>query len=367
MGRAHSLAYALAPIAAELGTTVVKDVLVDADADIAARKAAELGWRRSATDWREIIEDSTIDIVDICTPPQFHEEIAAATIRAGKHVFCEKPITNDAAEADRLWELASGAPVRAQVGFNYRHTPAVAFAKELLDSGRLGTPLQFRATYLQETGFNADPNRWRATKAAGGSGSVGDIGSHIIDMAEYLLGDISRVSARMRSKSPDTEGAWVDEQRRRNEDLVDDSGVWLAEFADGTIGSFAVNSFSSGAKNQIRFELDATKGAVTFDWNDREVCRVSYVDEDPQHRGFRSIHMDSNHPGGWWRIGGLGTGYVEVSALQIQSFIRSIVDEAPAEPGFDDAAHIQHVVDAIAEAANSTSWVDVTPITKEHN
>ncbi|TPX03347.1 Gfo/Idh/MocA family oxidoreductase, partial [Schumannella luteola] len=236
MGRAHSLAYALAPIASPLGATIVKQVLVDANAELAAGAAEQLGWAESGTDWREVVSRDDIDIVDICTPPQFHAEIALAAIEAGKHVFCEKPITNDPDEARAIVAAAARAGVVTQVGYNYRHTPAVAFAKKLLDEGRLGTPLQFRAQYAQEVGFWADPNRWRALKATGGSGTVGDIGSHIIDIAEHLFGDIVRVAARARSYGGD---GWRAESERLDGDLIDDAAVWLAEFANGAIGTFS--------------------------------------------------------------------------------------------------------------------------------
>ncbi|MFV0254303.1 MAG: Gfo/Idh/MocA family protein [Beutenbergiaceae bacterium] len=362
MGKAHSLAYAIAPFADSLGAAVTRQVLVEASPDLATRFAAELGWAESSADWRAVIERPDIDIVDICTPPQFHAAIALAAIEAGKHVFCEKPITNDAAEARAMREAARAAGVVVQVGFNYRHTPAVRFAKQLLDSGALGVPLQFRGSYLQETAFTADPHRWRATRATGGSGTVGDIGSHIIDMAEYLFGDIRKVAARARSKiQPDPGTGWMDERRRLDEDLIEEAGVWVAEFANGAIGTFAVDNWAIGSKNRISFEFDATKAAVQFDWNDREVFRVAYVDDPPDHQGFREIHTNSTHPDGWWKLAGLGTGYLEVSAIQLQKFLRAAAAGEPAEPDFTTGTHVQQVVEAIMTAATTDTWVDVTP------
>ncbi len=360
MGKAHSLAYALAPIASQLGATIRKAVLVDATPELAGRLASELGWESSSTDWRSVVARDDIDIVDICTPPQFHAEVAIAALEAGKHVFCEKPLANDIAEALRMAETAEAHPnLVAQVGFNYRHTPAVSYAKELLDSGRLGVPLEFRASYLQEGAFWADPTRWRATKATGGSGTVGDIGSHIIDAAELLFGDIVRVAARVRSKGMEAGSGWVPEEQRLGADLVDDAGVWVAEFANGALGSFTVNQFASGRKNRVYWEFDATKGAVQFNWNQREEFTVSYVDEAADHQGFRTIHTNDQHPDGWWRLAGLGTGYVEVSAIQLQKFVRAILAGRPASPDFRDGSHVQQVVDAVMQAAVSDSWVDV--------
>nr|WP_241740262.1 MULTISPECIES: Gfo/Idh/MocA family oxidoreductase [Microbacterium] len=361
MGQAHSLAYAVGPLGADLGATVRRAVLVDNDAAVAQSAAARLGWAEWATDWREVVARDDIDIIDICTPPQLHEEIALAALAAGKHVFCEKPITNISTEAERMVEAARAAGVVTQVGFNYRHTPAIAFTRRLLDEGKLGVPLQFRGTYLQETGFyNTDPNRWRARKATGGSGASGDIGSHVVDAAEYLLGDIVRVNALLRSKGAGAETGWRDDAERIDDDLIDDGGVWICQFASGAIGTFAASSYSSGRKNRLFFELDASRGAVEFDWNSREEFRVSYVDEATDHRGFRTVHTNTEHPDGWWRLAGLGTGYVEISAIQFQKFIRAIVHGDDVErPDFAHALHIQQVMDAVAESAITGEWVDV--------
>lgn len=361
MGRAHSLAYSLVPIAEDLGATVIKEVLVDITPELAAGFAAQLGWSSSSDDWREVIGRPDIDIIDICTPPQFHEEIALAAIAAGKHVFCEKPITNSSEGAARMWAAVRGSGVVAQVGFIYRHTPAIAFAKELLESGKLGVPLEFRASYLQEVGFTADANRWRAQRATGGGGAISEIGSHIIDAAELLFGDITKVAARVRAKAAGSDTGWIPETERVARDVLDDGGVWVAEFDSGAIGSFSVSSFSSGRKNRYHFEFDASKASVEFNWNSREEFRVSYVDEEKDHQGFRTIHTNNEHPNGWWRLAGLGTGYIDVSAIQFQKFVRTIVEGGEASPSFGDGAHVQNVVDAIAEAAVSDSWVEVIP------
>jgi predicted dehydrogenase len=360
MGKAHSLAYALAPIASDIGATVQKSVMVDATPELAAQRADELGWSKSSADWHEVLDRDDIDIVDICTPPQFHAEIAMAALRAGKHVFCEKPISNSAAEAVAMAAVAAEHPeLKTQVGFNYRHTPAVSFAKQTLDSGRLGVPMQLRASYLQESAFWADPHRWRALKATGGSGMIGDIGSHIIDLSELMFGDIVRVASRVRSKAPGIEDGWLPEETRVGDDLVDDAAVWVAEFANGAIGSFAINAFSSGRKNRVYLELDASKGAVEFNWNEREEFKVSYVEEPLDHQGFRTIHTNDQHPDGWWRLAGLGTGYVEVSAIQFQKFVRAIVQDTPTSPDFARAAHIQQVVETVDAASTRNEWVDV--------
>lgn len=363
MGKAHSMAYAVAPLAEDLGAVVIRQVVVDTNPDVARASAAQLGWAEHATDWREVVSREDIDIVDICTPPQFHQEIALAALAAGKHVFCEKPITNTADEAETMAAAAQASGLVAQVGFNYRHTPAIAFTKQLLDAGKLGTPLQFRASYLQEVGFgwSAQPDRWRARKSTGGSGTLGDIGSHVIDLGEYLLGDIVRVCGLLRSKGQGAEEGWLPEHERLDQDLIDDGAVWIAQFASGAIGTFAAHSYASGRKNRVYFELDGTKGATQFDWNSKEEFQVSYVDEPADHQGFRRIHTSSQHPDGFWKLAGLGLGYVEVSAIQFQKFVRAIVGGSGSAPSFTDAAHVQRVVDAVTESARTGEWVEVKP------
>lgn len=358
MGKAHSLAYGVARAAENQAAVLVPAVIVDANAELAASFAEQLGWPESATDWRRVIARDDIDVVDICTPPQFHEEIALAAIEAGKHVFCEKPVTNDATEAVAMARAARAVGVVAQVGFNYRHTPAVGFARQLLRDGAIGAPLQVRASYLQDSAFGADPNRWRATKATGGSGTVGDIGSHAVDLAEYLCGDIVRVAARLRAKATDDSG-WVPEAERLDGDLIDDAAVWIAEFESGVIGTFAASSYASGSKNRIAIAVDGTRGAVDFSWNDREVLRVSYVDEPAGHSGFRNIHTNSQHPDNPWRLAGFGTGFLDVSSVQFQKFARAITGTGEGGPDFSDAAHVQQVIEAITRAAESDSWIDV--------
>jgi predicted dehydrogenase len=360
MGKAHSLAYAISPLASDLGVTVRKRLLVDTPVERAEALARQLGWDRYSGDWTDAVTRDDIDIVDICTPPQFHADIAIAAMGAGKHVFCEKPISNDASEAERMAKVAAHAGVITQVGFNYRHAPAIAFSRKLLDEGRLGRPLQFRGSYLQDGGFTADPHLWRAQRATGGSGAVGDIGSHIIDIAEYLVADITSVSARMRSMNADRD-QWRPEPDRLSEDAIDDAGIWSAVFADGSLGSFAVSSFASGRKNLLSFQLDGTRGGIDFDWNHREEFRVSYTDEPADHRGFRTIYTNDQHPNGWWRLAGLGTGYVDVTAIQLQSFLRGVVEQKSNGPDFASAAHTQQVVDSIAAASSADAWVAVPP------
>jgi predicted dehydrogenase len=360
MGKAHSLGYALAPVLGDLGVRVHKEILVDVTPEIAAKAATELGWNSSSADWKAVVTDPNIDIVDIVTPPHLHAEIAQAAIAAGKHVFSEKPITNNAEEAEQMWAAASAAGVASQVGFNYRHIPAITLAKRLIEEGRLGTPLQYRSTYFQD-GLNMKGDMgWRSKKSTGGSGMVGDIGSHVIDIAEYLNGEIVRVSARVRARlSKDPADGWLDEETRIADDIVDMSGFWLAEFANGSIGMFSVSALSSARGNQIKFELDATRGALQFDWNHREELQVSFADDPAEVSGFRTVLSSAVHEDVWYPVPGLGLGYPDDTAIQLRHFITAIVENKLAHPNFGEGAHVQQVVEAIYRSADSGAWVDV--------
>lgn len=365
MGRAHSLAWDMASQAEDIGARAVKRVLVDVDPAVAQSAASQLGWAEAATDWRQVLVRDDIDAVDIVTPPQFHVEIALAAMAAGKHVFCEKPVSNDLDEALSLVDAARNAAVVAQVGFNYRHTPAIAYGKQLLDSGRLGRVLEFRGSYLNESAYTGAPDRWRASRARGSSGAVGDIGSHIIDIAQFLVGNITRVSAITRTRIPGESTQWIPgEELGAHPDLTDHTGLWLAEFESGAIGSFSVSQFASGRKNKIEFGLDAEEGAIDFDWNSREEFRVSYVDEPGDHQGFRTIHTNNQHPNSWWRLAGIGVGYLDISAVQFQAFMRSIADGVAVTPSVVEATQVQAVVEAVYESARSGEWVTVRDVAK---
>ena len=358
MGQAHSLGWALTSALDGMDAVVHRQVLVDATDELAAEEARIHGWAESSSDWRAVIARPDIDIIDIVTPPHLHEEIALAAIAAGKHVFVEKPVTNNATQALEMHEAARAAGVANQVGFNYRHTPAVLLAKQLIDEGRIGTTLQYRASYLLDGFFFFAGRGWRAEKSTGGSGSVGDIGSHIIDMAEYLNGDIVRVCAQMRTREKDDDG-WLPEADRLGRDLVDSSAVWLAEFANGGLATFAANGYSSGNKNHIRFELDGSKGGLRFDWNHREELEVSLVEDGYRDSGFRTIITNREHDNVWYSVAGLGFGYLDGTAVQMRDFVSSIVNGGTAHPNFGEAAHVQQVVEAVEESARTGAWIDV--------
>ncbi|WP_301122218.1 Gfo/Idh/MocA family protein [Mycolicibacterium fortuitum] len=364
MGTAHSLGWALAPIAGDAGATIRKAVLVEATEERAKLAAKRLNWDDWSADWREVIARDDIDVIDIVTPPSSHAEIAIAALAAGKHVFVEKPIGNDLADADLMQAAAAKATTVTQVGFNYRHAAAITFIKRLLDDGTLGHPLQFRAHYTQDVGvLGRVLSGWRAQKGAVGSGVTGDIGSHIIDLASYLVGDIDAVTAIVGAKDPAENSAWLSDEERRGGRHLDDAALWMAKFRNGAIGSFAATVFASGRKNRLFFELECTRGNVEFDWNHCDEVRLSLVSDPAEQQGFRTVSLNENHDDYWWPLGGMGSGYVDDAALQLQKFVRAIMDRRPGSPSFAEATRTQRVIAAVMQSADTHQWVTVDEVT----
>jgi predicted dehydrogenase len=360
MGFAHSHAYELVTLDTDLDVDLRKQVLVEVDAEAGAAAAKRLRWQESGTDWREVVNRPDIDIIDIVTPPNLHEEIALAAMAAGKHVFCEKPIANDAAAAERMRAAAEQAGVVNQVAHNYRHTPALSYVKKLLTDGTLGQPLQLRISYMSEGGFGRRMRGWRNERSTGGSGMSGDIGAHIIDMAVYLMGDIKRVSGRIVY-----DGEILTGSRLEGDDQLDDAGVFLAEFAAGGLATFAFGVQSWRNYNHIAFELDCTFGAVTFDWNQRDQVNVALKsDEGDPSAGFRIVHLGTAHPDPWWRLTGLGTGYIEPGVTQLRKFVQAVLDGTGSHPDFAEATHTQQVVDAVVTSSVTGQWEEVAPIVR---
>jgi predicted dehydrogenase len=363
MGQAHSLGYAVAPLLAPTDFRVRKAVLVDVNDESAARAAEQLGWESSSSDWREVVAREDIDVVDIVTPPGLHKEIALAAIAHGKHVFCEKPITNDVPGAIDMWDSARAAGVTNQVGFNYRHIAAITHAKKLLDSGALGSPLQFRGTYLHDALFFIKDFGWRGSKATGGSGATGDIGSHLIDIAEYLCGPIRRVCglqvARDRAHA---DSGWLRGHHQGEGNGLDEAATWLGEFESGAIGTFSAGFYSPGKKNSLTFEIDATRGSVAFDWNNPDQIVVDMIDDDPAIAGPRTVEItQGEQPEVWYGVPGLGQGYIDGMATQLRRFLLAVVDGGDAHPNFGEAVRVQQVVDSVELAAKTDAWVTVPP------
>lgn len=373
MGKAHALAYAAMPMFFWPSPAIpVRKVLVDVNEELAAEGARRLGFETSSADWRAVVSRKDVDVVDIVTPNNSHAEIAIAALKAGKHVICEKPLARTGAEAKTMADAAREAGVINMVAFNYRRTPAVALAKKLIDEGKIGKLLNFRGTYLQD--WSADPNgplSWRFQKSIAGSGTVGDIGTHVVDFARYLVGEIAAVNAMVhtyvkerpvQSGGLDKLGASDKSGAGPKADVdVDDEMITLVKFKNGAVGSIEATRNAYGRNNFLTFEVHGTKGSISFNYERMDEIQVMFADDPPETRGFRTIYTGPNHPygNGLWPIPALGIGYGETKIIECYDFFNAIVTGKQPSPNFEDGYRVSLIADAILKSGETERWVQV--------
>ncbi|WP_134698692.1 Gfo/Idh/MocA family protein [Ammoniphilus sp. YIM 78166] len=373
MGKAHALSYAAMPMFFWPAPAIpVRKMVADVNEKAAKDAAERLGFESYTSDWRKMIENPDIDLIDIVTPNDSHAEIAIAAARAGKHIICEKPLARDAAEAKTMLDAVKASGVKHMVAFNYRRTPAVALAKKYIEEGSLGKILNFRGTYLQD--WSADPNSplsWRFQKKIAGSGALGDIGTHVIDFARYLVGEISEVMASTKTWIPErpTQSGGVDklgtvkaaENVEKKAVDVDDEFISLIKFENGAIGSIEATRNGWGRNNFLTFEIHGEKGSLYFNYERRDELQVCFADDPEDRRGFRTIYTGPAHPygEGLWPIPALGIGYGETKIIEIYDFVKSIVNDTEVSPDFNDGYQIALISDAILASAEQKQWVKV--------
>ncbi|WAH95279.1 Gfo/Idh/MocA family protein [Arthrobacter sp. MMS18-M83] len=381
MGAAHSHAWRTAPRFFDLPLDPQLTALSGRNDDGVRAAARKLGWGSVETDWRRLLERDDIDLIDICTPGNTHAEIAIAALEAGKHVLCEKPLANSVAEAERMTEAAQAAAERgvlSMCGFSYRRTPALALAKRMVEQGRLGTIRHVRAQYLQDwlSDENA-PMTWRLDKSKSGSGSLGDIGAHSIDAAQWVTGQqITGVSALLetfvheRPLGGDLVGLGghgdVGADAPRGRVTVDDAAIFSARFdggatSPGAVGVFEATRFALGRKNAMRLEVNGTKASLAFDFEEMNVLSFYDAAESPD-AGFRRIFVtEPEHPyaGNWWPTGH-GLGYEHGFTHQVVDLVTAIGAGEQPSPSFADALQVQKVLAAVeGSAAESSRWQKV--------
>ncbi|MEI3868579.1 Gfo/Idh/MocA family oxidoreductase [Microbacterium sp. CCNWLW134] len=370
MGAAHSQGWRVAPRFFDLPRDPVMQVVVGRDAERTAEAAATWGWHEAATDWREVIRRDDIDLVDIVTPGDTHAEIAIAALRVGKHVLCEKPLANTVVEAEAMTaaaEEAARSGVRSMVGFTYRRVPATTFARQLVTEGRLGDIRQVRAEYLQD--WLADENApltWRLNKDIAGSGSLGDIGAHAVDLAEYITGQtVDRVSGILETLVAErpvmAEGVGLSGTAgsERGPVTVDDLALFTGRLSGGALASFEATRFRTGRKNALRIEISGSRGALAFDlerMNELEFYDATLPDSE---QGFRRILVtEPSHPYAdrWWPTGHM-LGYEHGFSHQVVDLVTAIAEGTDPAPSFADGLHIQRVLDAVERSSEADgSW-----------
>ncbi len=378
MGAAHSQAWRSAHRFFDLPVEPRMRVVCGRDADRVAEAATRLGWESSATDWKQVVTRDDVDLVDVCTPGDTHAEIAIAALEAGKHVLCEKPLANSVAEAEAMVAAAEKAPGAAMVGFTYRRVPAIGLARKLVADGRLGQIRHVRAAYLQDWLTDPEaPLSWRLDRAKAGSGALGDIGAHIIDLTQHILGDaIATVTGGLETfvterpvaaASSGLSATAGSDPAARGPVTVDDAAVFLARFGGGALGVFEATRFATGRKNAIRIEINGSAGSLAFDFEDMNVLHFHDATIDDAEAGFRRIVVtEPSHPwvAAWWPPGH-GLGYEHGFTHQVVDLVGAIAAGTDPTPTFRDGLQVQRVLAAVEASAASGAWESIPDVRQE--
>ncbi|MFI2647495.1 MULTISPECIES: Gfo/Idh/MocA family protein [Micromonospora] len=381
MGAAHSQAWRTVNRVYDLPARVRMALVCGRDEPKVAEAAGRLGWEGHTTDWRRLVESDEIDVVDICTPGDSHCEIALAALAAGKHVLCEKPLANTVEEAREMTAAAArarAAGVRAMCGFNYRRVPAVALMRRLVADGRLGEIRHVRAVYLQD--WIVDPQFplvWRLQKDRAGSGALGDIGAHIIDLTQYVTGQlitgVSAVTETFVKERPLPAGssglaAQADGNGRATGRVtVDDAAVFVARLDGGALATYEATRFATGRKNALRVEINGSLGSVVFDLERLNELEFLDATRPAAEQGFsRILVTEPEHPylSAWWPPGHI-IGYEHSFTHQMRDFVEAVATGVDPAPSFADALQVQLVLDAVTRSAARAAWTEVEPALAE--
>ena len=357
MGKAHAIALQMVGSVFPLSMQPVCELLADIHQEQAQVQAQRLGFKRATGDWRELVSDPQVDVVDICSPNHLHKAMAMAAIAAGKHVYAEKPLALNAADALEMVNAAEQAGVKTLVGFNYIKNPASQLAKEIIASGEIGEILHFRGTFNED--FLADANTpfsWRLQREFSGSGALGDLGSHLVNMAQHLIGEISEVNGDLyivhkQRPLPDGSGFATVEN--------DDQVHCMFRFANGASGTLEASRVAWGRKNGLWYEINGTKGSLIFDQERLSELQLFSAKDAKSRHGFKTILMGPEHPD--YRCfspaPGHGLGYNDMKACEVRDLIEGIAADAPLWPDFRAAYKVNQVLDAIELSHAEGRWI----------
>jgi myo-inositol 2-dehydrogenase/D-chiro-inositol 1-dehydrogenase len=363
MGRAHSNAFVHAPRFFDLPYEPVLKAVSARNADRVKAFGANWGYESTTTDWRELVSRKDIDLIDIASPNDTHEEIAVAAAAAGKMVMCEKPLGRTAAEAERMVAAVERAGVPNSVWYNYRRVPAVALLKELIDQGKLGRIFHYRAQFLQDWTISADlpqggEGLWRLDVGVAGSGVTGDLLAHCIDTAMWLNGPIAEVTAMTET--------FIKERKHNLTGKVepvgiDDASAFLGRFDNGSLALFEATRYARGHKALYTFEINGEHASARWDLHD--LHRLEWFDhgDEGRVRGWRSVHVtDGDHPymKHWW-VPGLQIGYEHTFIHQFADFVAGVDRGEAVAPTFRDGLATDRVTDAVLKSAASRRWEQV--------
>jgi predicted dehydrogenase len=361
MGRAHSNAYRqVGPFFSPRLTPRMK-VLCGRTTKAVREAADRLGWEEAATDWREVVRRPDIDLVDVSTPGDSHAEIAIAAARAGKAVLCEKPLANTVKDAEAMLKAVQKAGVAHMICHNYRRVPAVMLARQLIQDGKLGRIFHYRGTYLQDWIVDpAFPLVWRLRKEVAGSGALGDLAAHSVDLARFLVGEISEVTGALATfiKQRPLPG----KPRTKGKVTVDDASAAVVRFENGTLGTIEATRMALGRKNYNRFEINGSKGSLAFDLERLNELQVFFSSDPGAVQGFRTILATeaAHHPyvKAWWPPGH-GLGYEHTFVHTVYDLLEAMADGKVPWPSFADGVANQRVLAAMEKAARTRRWEKV--------
>jgi predicted dehydrogenase len=365
MGKAHSNALKTLPYMMYPPVAIPKLVAISGrDEDAVAEAAQRFGYQKYYTDWRAMVEDEQVQVLDNGGPNNMHAEPAMLAAQLGKHILCEKPLARNAEESKQMLDAVQKTDIKHMVAFNYRFVPAVRLIRNLIDEGALGQIYHFRAVYLQEwiMPHYGTPKIWRLDKDVAGSGAIGDLGAHIIDLAHYLVGDFKSLAANTKTFIETRE---LDGEEGEGLVDVDDAFVAAVEFENGALGTLESTRFAGGRKNYNCFEINAEKGSVRFNLERMNELEVFWVDEKPKEtQGFHNVLVtEGHHPWweNWWPHGHI-IGWEHTFIHEINHFLDCIVNDKEVGPHgatFEDGYKAAVICDAIVDSANSRRHVDI--------
>jgi predicted dehydrogenase len=364
MGRAHSNAWRQVSSFFSPKLTPRLKVICGRDRTSVRKASRRLGWEEWATDWREVVSREDIDIVDVVTPGDTHAEIAIAAARAGKAILCEKSLANDVREARKMLAAVKRAGVVNMLCHNYRRAPAAMLARELVASGKLGKIHHYRGTYLQDWSIDPSvPLVWRFRKDRSGSGALGDILSHSLDLGRFVLGsEVVEVAGALETFVK--QRPLPENPKKKGRVTVDDAALALARFANGAVASIEGTRFAAGRKNYNRFEVNGSRGSIAFDMERMNELEYYSLDDDPKVQGFRQImatEPDHAYFKAWWPAGHL-IGYEHTFTHTVLDLLEAVATGKRVRPDFEDGVRNQLVLEAIERAARTKRWVTVKPL-----
>jgi predicted dehydrogenase len=361
MGKAHSNAWRQAGRFFDLPAEIILKTICGRSEKNTRAAAQKLGWQDVTTDWREVVHDPAIDIIDITTPNDTHAEIAIEAARNGKAILCEKPLAMNVAECERMVSEAKKHGVVNMVCHNYRRIPAIALAERMIQNGDLGDRIyHYRARYAQD--WITDPNFplvWRLQSKIAGSGAHGDINAHIIDLGRFLVGEFREVCGTMETFIKERPLPGTGRTKKMGRVTVDDAVSWIGRFKNGALANLEATRFALGRKNQITIEINGSKGSLFFDFEDMNRLKFFNNTDPEDQRGFRDIMVtETAHPyiSAWWPPGHI-IGYEHTFVNAFADFIKAVIDGKSVQPTFADGLQNQRVMAAVEQSAKSRAWV----------